>query len=84
MESLVSGLPTLCAGYGYGGPVTPENLGELLRANLTGRGLPPSVDSCPSDLANLVKEGRRKRSDMRDYLSVDRFVSQLLADIGAT
>jgi glycosyltransferase involved in cell wall biosynthesis len=36
MEALACGVPVLCAGFGYGGPVRWGNVEELLRYNLTG------------------------------------------------
>jgi len=36
MEALASGIPAICAGLGYGGPVLPDSVAQLHRANLTG------------------------------------------------
>lgn len=80
MEALASGIPTICAGYGYGGPVDESNFAELLRGNLTGRGLPATVDNASSDVAEMLNDPRRSRwLGARPYLSVDRFVKDLLS-----
>ncbi len=39
MEALAMGLPALCAGDEYAGPVLRDNIGELLTTNLTGVGM---------------------------------------------
>ncbi|HEX7304499.1 hypothetical protein [Lentzea sp.] len=38
MEAMASGLPVLCAGYGYAGLITADNLQTLLERNLTAYG----------------------------------------------
>jgi glycosyltransferase involved in cell wall biosynthesis len=80
MEALASGLPTLCAGFDYAGPITPDNIAHLLRTNLTGYGAPSDIANAASDMriALDVDRGIYRRM-AEDYCSVDRFLDQLVA-----
>nr|WP_202447767.1 hypothetical protein [Streptomyces sp. SID5468] len=66
MEAMATGIPTLCAGHRYAGPITADNIGDLMRYNLTGVG----SDRDPS----LVM------TDIREALAGDRHVVRALAE----
>jgi hypothetical protein len=36
LEALACGIPALCAGYEYGGPVLPSNIRRHMEVNITG------------------------------------------------
>jgi glycosyltransferase involved in cell wall biosynthesis len=79
MEGLASGVPVLCAGLGYGGPVLPENIRHLLKRNLTGYGLGCETTAILSDLSVAMSlDWRTCRRMAEDYCSADRFIDQLI------
>lgn len=55
MESLSCGVPAICAGFGYGGVVSDENVSELMHYNLTGWRSIRSINSIRDD----VEKARR-------------------------
>jgi glycosyltransferase involved in cell wall biosynthesis len=66
MEALASGIPAICAGLGYGGPVLPENVERLLKANLTGY----QAGDVPADLS----------ADVAAALSLDPAACRAMAE----
>ncbi|MFB7493292.1 hypothetical protein ACFC09_01065 [Streptomyces sp. NPDC056161] len=66
MEAMATGLPTLCAGHGYAGLITADNIASLMRYNLTAVG----SDRDPA----LVMD------DIREALDVDRHGVRALAE----
>jgi glycosyltransferase involved in cell wall biosynthesis len=80
MEALASGLPAICAGFGYGGLVLPNNILYLLKRNLTGFGMGRDVSGIMKDVrAAMTLDWRTCRRMAENYCSVDRFIDQLTA-----
>jgi glycosyltransferase involved in cell wall biosynthesis len=78
MESMASGLPVLCAGYGYAGPITAANLPHLLERNLTAYG----HDRDPGLVMNDVRDALTTppgvlRALAEQYFSVDTAIDLL-------
>jgi glycosyltransferase involved in cell wall biosynthesis len=66
MEAMAAGIPTICAGYGYAGVVSRENIGPLLTYNLTG--------------AYCERDPKRVMEDVRSALAADRREVRRLAE----
>jgi hypothetical protein len=82
MEGLAMGLPALCGGFEYGGPVLRSNIEAHLRVNITGARM--GVD--PGRVVQDVRDaGRMDRSECRalaeDYCSVQRFIDRLFEEL---
>jgi len=54
MEALASGVPALCAGFGYGGPVLEDNFEDQLRVNLTGFGMARPIERIGEDIQSVL------------------------------
>lgn len=80
MEAMATGLPVLCAGHGYAGAVTAENIESLLHYNLTGyrAGRDPGrvMDDVSSALAANPQE---VRATAERYLSIDSFAERVIS-----
>ncbi|MDT4991924.1 MAG: hypothetical protein QOH97_1816 [Actinoplanes sp.] len=78
MEAMATGLPVLCAGYGYAGPITPANLPALLERNLTAFGYHRDPALVMADVrAALATPPAVMRTLAERYFSVDAAVEQL-------
>ncbi|MET7685081.1 hypothetical protein [Streptomyces sp. NPDC005423] len=66
MEAMATGIPTLCAGYGYAGLITEDTIGVLMRHNLTG--------------AHCRRDPARVMEDVHDALDTDRHEVRALAE----
>ena len=65
LEALACGLPALCAGYEYGGPILPNNIRRHMEVNMTGYRM-------PADLAGM-------RQDIEIAMSLERETCRLMA-----
>lgn len=79
MEAMATGVPTLCAGYGYAGLISGENIGPLMKYNLTGayqseRDPNRVMEDVHSALAADRREVRRLAEE---HLSVNTFTDRL-------
>jgi glycosyltransferase involved in cell wall biosynthesis len=78
MEAMASGLPVLCAGYGYAGPITAANLPDLFERNLTAYGHHRDPGLVMADVrAALATPPGRMRALAERYFSVDASVDRL-------
>lgn len=79
MEALASGVPALCAGFEYGGPVVPENILAHLTVNITGHRMGTDINFLAQDirLASALS-GETCRTMAEEHCSIDRFVAQLI------
>ncbi|MFJ6895193.1 hypothetical protein [Streptomyces hokutonensis] len=66
MEAMATGIPTICAGYGYGGLITEDTIGILMRHNLTG--------------AHCRRDPARVMEDVHHALDADRYEVRALAE----
>lgn len=82
MESLAAGRPAICAGLGYGGLVTPENVQRLQEYNMTGYGLPVHPGRVSEDLRRAHElEPDACRSMARQHFDVRRMARGLIFHI---
>ncbi|MFE2376523.1 hypothetical protein [Streptomyces sp. NPDC059398] len=85
MEAMATGIPTLCAGHHYAGPVTADNIGSLLRYNLTGADSDRDPALVMTDIREALHSDRRAvRALAEERLSADAFmesVSDLYAQL---
>ncbi|GAA1650414.1 glycosyltransferase family 4 protein [Actinoplanes couchii] len=80
MEAMASGLPVLCAGYGYAGPVTETNLPELMERNLTGYGHNRDPGLVMADVKQaLATPPGVMRALAEQHFCVDTSVDRLIA-----
>lgn len=66
LEALACGLPALCAGYEYGGPVLPNNIRRHMEVNITGYRM-------AADLVGM-------RQDIDVAMSLERETCRLMAE----
>ncbi|HEX2190535.1 MAG TPA: hypothetical protein VHG51_16625, partial [Longimicrobiaceae bacterium] len=79
MEALACGVPALCAGFGYAGPVHADNVGALLEANLTGAGMGADTSRLVHDVQRAMDVDPQVCREVAErHFCVDRFVSALL------
>jgi glycosyltransferase involved in cell wall biosynthesis len=79
MEALAMGLPALCGGFEYAGPVLRDNIRDHLKINITGFGMgvdPRRVCDDLKDAATMDSSSCRKLAE--DYCSVQGFIDRLL------
>ncbi|WP_328330989.1 MULTISPECIES: hypothetical protein [unclassified Streptomyces] len=85
MEAMATGIPTLCAGHHYAGPVTADNIASLLRYNLTGADSDRDPSLVMTDIREALDSDRRAvRALAEERLSADAFmegVSDLYAQV---
>jgi len=78
MEALASGLPALCAGFDYGGPVLPTNIRRHLEVNITGFGMGADVAAIRDDIKTVLSlEQRTCRLMAEEHCSVETFLDKL-------
>ncbi|EGG46442.1 MULTISPECIES: hypothetical protein [Streptomyces] len=87
MEAMATGIPTLCAGHHYAGPITADNMASLMRYNLTGAVSDRDPSLVMTDIREALNRDRREvRALAEERLSADAFlegVSDLYAQIAA-
>lgn len=85
MEAMATGIPTLCAGNHYAGPITADNIAALMRYNLTGADSDRHPSLVMTDIREALDRDRREvRALAEERLSADAFmegVSDLYAQI---
>ncbi|WP_406070284.1 hypothetical protein OG372_22915 [Streptomyces sp. NBC_01020] len=85
MEAMATGIPTLCAGHHYAGPVTADNIDSLLRYNLTGADSDRHPSLVMADIREALESDRQAvRTLAEERLSADAFmegVSDLYAQV---
>ncbi|MGX1759508.1 hypothetical protein ACWIG5_21780 [Streptomyces lydicus] len=76
MEAMATGIPTICAGYGYAGLVTEDNFDALMHYNLTGAYCGQDATQVMTDVRNALRTDRREvRLLAEKYLSAEGFVN---------
>jgi glycosyltransferase involved in cell wall biosynthesis len=79
MEALAMGIPALCGGYEYAGPVVQENIGRHLTVNITGFGMGTGPERVWEDTQKSVEISTEAcRSLAETYCSVDLFIDRIL------
>ncbi|MFE6165997.1 hypothetical protein ACFQ7F_44675 [Streptomyces sp. NPDC056486] len=85
MEAMAMGIPTLCAGHHYAGPITADNMASLMRYNLTGAVSDRDPSLVMTDIRQALDSDRRDvRALAEEGLSADAFmesVSDLYAQV---
>jgi hypothetical protein len=80
MEAMASGLPVLCAGYGYAGLITAANLPALLDRNLTAYGYDRHPRMVMDDVrAALATPSGAMRALAEQHFSADVSAERLVA-----
>jgi hypothetical protein len=80
MEALATGLPVLCAGWGYAGLITEHNVEDLMRYNLTAVRAGRAPARVMSDVETaLASDPRRHRAIAEQHLSMSGAVDQIVA-----
>jgi glycosyltransferase involved in cell wall biosynthesis len=74
MESLACGIPCICAGFDYGGPVTEETLPRLWETNFTGKNLSASPAGFAADVAKACASGPARLRELA-ATHFDAFIS---------
>lgn len=84
MEAMATGIPTICAGYGYAGLVNRENIGPLLKYNLTGAyQSEPDPKKVMEDVRSALATDRQEvRHLAEEHLSIGTFADQLFDLVG--
>ncbi|MEU1805640.1 hypothetical protein [Streptomyces sp. NPDC019937] len=78
MEAMATGIPTLCAGYGYAGLITEDTIGSLLRYNLTGAYSDGDAASVMEDVHAALRSDRRAvRKLAETHLSAGAFAHRV-------
>ena len=78
LEALACGLPALCAGYEYGGPVLPYNIRQHLEVNITGYRMAGDLARLPEDIGVAMSLGRETcRLMASEHGSVDTFLDRI-------
>jgi glycosyltransferase involved in cell wall biosynthesis len=78
MEAMATGVPTICAGYGYAGLITEANMDSLMRYNLTGFHSDGDPTDVMADVHDALKTDRRcVRRIAENYLSASDFVDRV-------
>jgi glycosyltransferase involved in cell wall biosynthesis len=78
LEALACGLPALCAGYEYGGPVLPNNIRRHMEVNITGYRMASDVAGMREDIdiaMSLERETCRLMAS--EHGSVETFLDKL-------
>ena len=77
-EALACGLPTLCAGYEYGGPVLPNNIRRHMEVNITGYRMAADLAGMPGDIEMAMSLDRETcRLMASEHGSVDTFLDRI-------
>jgi glycosyltransferase involved in cell wall biosynthesis len=78
LEALACGLPALCAGYEYGGPVLPNNIRQHMEVNITGYRMAADLAGMPKDIDIAMSLDRKTcRLMASEHGSVDRFLDRI-------
>ena len=78
LEALACGVPALCAGYEYGGPVFPNNIRRHMEVNFTGYRMAADLARMPQDIdmaMSLDQETCRLMAS--EHGSVDTFLDRI-------
>jgi len=79
MESLATGIPSICAGLGYGGLVTPNRVEKLREATLTGYGCGPVPKDLTADLRAAQALSRHDCRQMAEcFFDIDSLVQGVI------
>ena len=77
-EALACGLPALCAGYEYGGPVLPNNIRRHMEVNITGYRMAADLAGMPEDIDTAMSLDRETcRLMASEHGSVDTFLDRI-------
>lgn len=78
LEALASGLPALCAGYEYGGPVLPDNIRRHMEVNMTGYRMAADLAGMCHDIDMAMSlEPETCRLMASEHGSVETFLDKL-------
>ena len=78
LEALACGLPALCAGYEYGGPVLPNNIRQHMEVNITGYRMAADLAGMPEDIETAMSLDRETcRLMASEHGSVDTFLDRI-------
>ena len=78
LEALACGLPALCAGYEYGGPVLPNNIRQHMEVNITGYRMAADLAGMPEDIAvAMALEQKTCRLMASEHGSVETFLDRI-------
>src|SRR5256884_7131450 len=78
LEALSCGLPALCAGYEYGGPVLPNNIRQHMEVNITGYRMAADLAGMPEDIEMAMSLDRKTcRLMASEHGSVDTFLDRI-------
>ena len=78
LEALACGLPALCAGYEYGGPVLPNNIRRHIEVNITGYRMAADLAGMPEDIEMAMSLDRETcRLMASEHGSVDTFLDRI-------
>jgi hypothetical protein len=82
MEACASGIPVLCAGFGYAGVVNEECIPALMKRNLTGFGETTPVENIHRDIRHALRQPRNYwRNLSTKYFNMEDFVLRLLYEV---
>jgi hypothetical protein len=82
MEALAMGIPAICGGNEYAGPVVRATIRDHLTVNITGFGMGVDVDRLWDDVQTSISlDGASCRSLAEDFCSVDRFIDRLFEEL---
>jgi glycosyltransferase involved in cell wall biosynthesis len=78
LEALACGIPVLCAGYEYGGPVLPDNIRRHWEVNITGYRMAAELAGLPEDIDMAMSLSRETcRLMASEHGSVDTFLNKI-------
>jgi hypothetical protein len=84
MEALAMGIPAICGGFEYAGPVHRDNIRDLLKRNITGVGMGVDPKNVQEDVRTAATtDSSECRELAEDFCSVDRFVARLMEELEA-
>jgi hypothetical protein len=79
MEALAMGLPAICGGFEYAGPVLESNIRDHLTVNITGFEMGVDAGQVPDDIASsALLDWSSCRALAEEYCSVQAFIDGLL------
>jgi hypothetical protein len=82
MEACASGIPALCAGLGYAGLVTDENIPKLIKRNLTGYGEAVPTRNIHHHIRQALDQPRSYWRELgRKYFNMEDFVRRILNEV---
>lgn len=84
MEACASGIPALCAGYGYAGVVNDDCIPRLMKRNLTGFGETAPVHNIHHDIRHALQQPRSYWRHLgTKYFNMNDFVLKILREVPA-